>query len=300
MNALAVRADPLDAVLRAVDRKYRYPARRFVGYLRAEALPLGDPQGWRKYLDSLGDLSASTYNAYLSALKACVRQALRGAALTMTAPELRVIEDEVAALKGKSKPAPGSYIPDKVCTPEEVVRLIDAANAPRWGVARNAPRPDIALAIEFLWETGLRISEALSIKLKDMKPMGDVVRIRIMGKGGKERFAKPNRDLVDRIRAHFGGIVYLFEHGGHPYNRSHVSIGIHRIGLAVLGRSISAHALRHSIGTFMYKRTHNLVGVQHFLGHTSSTTTAAYYVHDSFDDAEIRGLTALPRAAVAS
>ena len=71
-------------------------------------------------------------------------------------------------------------------------------------------------------------------------------------------------------------------------------MSIHRIGLVVLGREISAHALRHSIGTHMYKATHNLVGVQHFLGHTSSTTTAAYYVHDAFDPDQVQELTALP------
>jgi len=39
---------------------------------------------------------------------------------------------------------------------------------------------------------------------------------------------------------------------------------------------------------------HNLVGVQHFLGHTSSTTAAAYYVHDAFKEEDVAALTALP------
>ena len=77
------------------------------------------------------------------------------------------------------------------------MRLIKGANAPRWGEARNAARPDIALMIEFLWETGLRVSEMTGIRLRDMKAAGNVYQIRIMGKGAKERWTKPRRELVE-------------------------------------------------------------------------------------------------------
>jgi integrase/recombinase XerD len=148
--------------------------------------------------------------------------------------------------------------------------------------------------IEFLFKTGLRVSEAINVRLKDIKPMGDVARIRLIGKGSKERFARPSRELIARIRDHFQGTEYLFEHGGRRYTREHVSTSIHRIGMAILGRAISAHSLRHSVATHLYKETHNLVAVQRFLGHTSSTTTAQFYVHDSFDDGQVLALTDLP------
>jgi integrase len=295
MNELARKPDALEGVLAAVDRRYRYPARRFVGFLRDRELELGDPGAWRAYLDSLKDLSASSYNTYLAAMKACIRQALKGASLTLTAPELSIIEDEVAALKGKKKPAPASYVDERVCSPEEVRRLIDAANEPRRGEGRNAARPDVALFVEFLWQTGLRISEAIGIRLKSMKPAGEVEKIRIAGKGGRERWAEPPRELIDRIRAHFRGETYLFEHGSRPFTRSHVSMSIHRIGLAVLGREISAHALRHSIATHLQEQTGDIEFVRGFLGHSSIATTSTYYVHPKpKGHEEMRRLTALP------
>ena len=44
----------------------------------------------------------------------------------------------------------------------------------------------------------------------------------------------------------------------------------------------------------MTHQTHNLVGVHYFVGHTSSTTTAAYFVHDAFREEDVVALTALP------
>ena len=79
MESLATisRPDPMDKVLAAVSDRYTFQARKFIGFLRQENLGLGDPQAWRLYLDSLEDLSAASYNAYLAAAKACIREALK-------------------------------------------------------------------------------------------------------------------------------------------------------------------------------------------------------------------------------
>ena len=58
-------------------------------------------------------MSAATFNAYLAAAKACIRSALRGASLQLTGPELRVIEDSVAELKGKKKPSQARTYPTR-------------------------------------------------------------------------------------------------------------------------------------------------------------------------------------------
>ena len=200
-------------------------------------------------------------------------------------------------MKGKKKANLGNYIQGRVLTPEEVVRLIAACNAPRWGERHDSPRPDIALVVELLYKTGLRISEALGIKLDHMRPFGEFYRARILGKGDLEAFINVPRELVDRVRSHFAGKTFLFEHHGRRYAREYISMAIHRVGMATFHRAISAHSLRHSIGTEMYRKTGRIDAVSAFLRHRSINTTLQYYVHGPFSDAEVSALTALPIGA---
>jgi integrase len=58
-------------------------------------------------------------------------------------------------------------------------------------------------------------------------------------------------------------------------------------------KRISAHALRHSIGTHLYRTTKNSKAVQNFLGHSSVSTTLSYYVHDAFEYADVERFTRL-------
>jgi len=69
-------------------------------------------------------------------------------------------------------------------TPEEAHQLIDAA-----GNERDR------LFLRLLWETGVRVSEAVNIKLADVGRDG----IRILGKGGVERVVFVHDGLVSAI-----------------------------------------------------------------------------------------------------
>jgi len=309
MNTLTLVKDALDAILVGVDDRYRYPARAFVGFLRAEGRSIDDPASWVAYRESLGTFAAATQNSYIAAAKACIRYALaaHAAASDITAEQYRFYEDRIKdTLKAKKRPDPVDYVPAKVMTAAEIELLIESCNAEGWGVpgrirkggatslTRKHPRPEIALMIEFLWQTAMRVSEMTGIRLRDMKPTGSYYRIRIMGKGGRERWAKPSRDLVERIKAFFKGTTYLFEHDGQPYGRVHVSMSIRRVGLAVLGREISAHAVRHSALTHYHKTTHSLEGTRQLAGHRTSAITSAYYVHDPINPVETLSIMELP------
>lgn len=310
MNSIVTTGpDALDRILTGVDGVYRYPARQFVRFLKAEGLRIDDPAAWEKYRKDLGTLAASTQNTYIAAAKACIRYALaaHAAASDITAEQYRFYEDRVREiLKSKKRPDPVDYVPSKVMTADEIGRLIEAAMTEGWGVSgrrrkdgsmaetRKHARPEIALMIEFLWQTAMRVSEMTGIRLKDMRASGTYYRIRIMGKGGRERWAKPSRELVDRIKAFFGGSTFLFEHHGIPYGRTHVSMSIHRVGMAVLDREISAHAIRHSALTHYHRQTKSLEGTRQLAGHRSSSITSAYYVHDPIDPVETLGIMTLP------
>ena len=82
--------------------------------------------------------------------------------------------------------------------------------------------------------------------------------------------------------------IYLFEtRFGNRYTRQYVSLEIERAAMRVLGRTITAHDLRHSRGTDLYARTRDLKGIAEFLGHMDTSTTARYYVQSVLCDEQL-------------
>jgi integrase/recombinase XerD len=91
-----------------------------------------------------------------------------------------------------------------------------------------------------------------------------------------------DKKLIERIRDHFEGKKYLFEHSGKQYNWVSMTSLIKLESLKVLDKNISAHTLRHSYATHALKKTGRIRAVQEQLGHSSASTTIDLYVHDSF------------------
>jgi len=140
--------------------------------------------------------------------------------------------------------------------------------------------------IEFLFATGLRISEMLGILLTDIVRSNGKCIVRVLGKRRKERKVYVATTLVDQVKEQFHSSIYLFEHKGQPYNRISITNRIATQGRVVLGRQISAHTFRHSFATTTLKKTDNLKGVSKYLGHSSVSTTANLYIHSelTWDD----------------
>lgn len=134
--------------------------------------------------------------------------------------------------------------------------------------------------IEFLYATGLRVSEMLNILLTDIKQDSNKSTIRILGKRQKERKIYVSNDLIFKVKNRFQGQIYLFEHNGRQYSRIAVSQRITNQGKIILHKNISAHTLRHCFASNMLKKTNNLKGVSKYLGHSSTSTTANLYIHD--------------------
>ncbi|MBL0869844.1 MAG: tyrosine-type recombinase/integrase [Phycisphaerales bacterium] len=74
----------------------------------------------------------------------------------------------------------GRTFPPEILTPDEVRRLLDALAGDRWACVR-----DRAL-IAVLYRTGLRVSEALALREKDVDEARHAVRV-MRGKGGRSR-----------------------------------------------------------------------------------------------------------------
>jgi integrase/recombinase XerC len=135
-----------------------------------------------------------------------------------------------------------------------------------------------------LYGCGLRISEALGLKVKDAPTaMRDVLRI--TGKGGKERIVPVlpvTIAAVDRYRAlcpyelDRDDLLFRGAKGG-PLSPRIIQLAMERLRAALgLPETATPHALRHSFATHLLSAGADLRQIQELLGHASLSTTQVY------------------------
>ena len=141
--------------------------------------------------------------------------------------------------------------------------------------------------IRFLLGTGLRISEALAVKVTDL----DLDHRRLTVTNGKRRSGekKPRRrtvalsnDLADALTVYLQKrpweSEYLFStRAGTQLKDAYVRAMLARYGeKAGLPERVHPHLLRHSYGTWLYDEGVPLTTIQSQLGHDRLTSTAIY------------------------
>lgn len=145
-------------------------------------------------------------------------------------------------------------------------------------ILKSVTKPKIALIIEFLFKSGCRISEMINIKLTDIELNGKA-KIKVIGKGSKQRDVYVNRELIEEINRIFNGMVYLFEtRNGTQYNRINLSKTIRKVSKKA-GLDIHPHTLRHSTAEHLKSKKASPEYVQKYLGHSSVAITIANYYH---------------------
>ena len=171
----------------------------------------------------------------------------------------------------------------KPLTAPKATALVDgadiaSADQPEWIVARDTA------VLALLYGSGLRISEALSLKRKDAPTKGRDM-LRVTGKGSKTRvvpvlpIAREAVELYLKLcPTGLGSEDPLFV-GAHGKQLSPRIIQL-RIAKAraVLGlpETATPHALRHSFATHLLGAGADLRSIQELLGHASLSTTQGY------------------------
>ncbi|MBR1377013.1 MAG: tyrosine recombinase XerC [Bacilli bacterium] len=140
------------------------------------------------------------------------------------------------------------------------------------------------LIIELLYSTGIRVSELVNIKIKDID-MSDE-SIRVFGKGKKMRivyFGKPCKEKIEKYLNIRSSIVngeneYLLlnKRGNKLSDRSVRAIFENIIKINHLDIAFSPHTLRHTYATHMLDDGADVRSVQELLGHSSISTTGIY------------------------
>lgn len=142
--------------------------------------------------------------------------------------------------------------------------------------------------ITFLYNTGCRVSEMRSIRLKHCTNINGTIYASVLGKGKKERNVRIRQDMFNNINQVFHGNIFLFEtQEGKQYDCSYVSTEISKVTQRALGRKLSAHKLRHSWATNMVGKGCDPVAVTAYLGNVNVAHTLAVYSHNELTNDQL-------------
>jgi integrase/recombinase XerD len=127
---------------------------------------------------------------------------------------------------------------------------------------------------------GLRISEIVQLKIKDVDSKRMVITLR-QAKGKKDRQIMLAEKLLLMLRAYYKEYKpkdWMFEgQQGGPYSaRSIQLILAHAKSKAGVTKKGSIHAMRHSFATHLLEGGTDLVSIKQLLGHNSIRTTMIY------------------------
>ena len=136
---------------------------------------------------------------------------------------------------------------------------------------------------ELLYSAALRVSELTGLDLGSVDL--SALRLRVLGKGGKERvvpFGVPAVKALEgwlvvrpALATKGGDALFLGKMGGRLNPRT-VRDSLERASARAGVRSLSPHALRHSSATHLLEAGADLRFVQEYLGHSSLQTTQRY------------------------
>jgi integrase/recombinase XerC len=194
-------------------------------------------------------------------------------------------EEIVAANPARHVRAPreGRALPGYL-TQREMSRLFELASQKAAEPGWRGPR-DHAL-MELLYSAGLRLSEAQALNLVHVDLAGG--RVKVLGKGRKERIVPIGGHAVDALRAYgrertqrFGAParsdpLFVSDRGTRLSRRQIQRVATRYIALVAEESGLSTHSVRHSFATHLLDEGADLMAIKELLGHASLSTTQMY------------------------
>ena len=193
-------------------------------------------------------------------------------------------------LKGNS----GSKLPSFM-NKDEINRFLSAINQYEFSEKTSYRN---RLIIKMIIYTGIRVSEMLNLKLKDMFKEDDVYLLQIRGKGNKPRVVMIKASIIQNDLNSWLDMrvcnddLLVCNQKGNRLTQSYVSRTVENILISagIRKEKNGAHMLRHSFATLLYQKHHDLILVQEALGH-ADINTSRIYTH--FDKDRLRATTNL-------
>lgn len=132
--------------------------------------------------------------------------------------------------------------------------------------------------------TGARVYEISNIRAENINLNSGLIRI--MGKGGKERYIQiSNTAVLDILRKYYAenepeikkSGYFFINNRGNRYTEQSIRLMLKKYTLkAGIQRKITPHMFRHSFATYLIEEGVDVSCVQQILGHSSIKTTQIY------------------------
>ena len=247
---------------------YSSDVRDFLAWIDSAGVRVGDVKTDHivQYFGTLEGLSKRSQARFLSSLRSFFK---------WTVLEGYVKDNPCDAV---DTPKIGRHLP-AVLSEDEVSAIIDSVDTGSWNGLRDRA------ILEVLYGCGLRVSEAVGLKISNVYFKEGFVRI--VGKGNKERLVPIGGMALEAVSDYLAvrpepsdtaseDILFL-NRDGRALSRVSVFTMVKRQAmLAGVHKEISPHTFRHSFATHLVNHGADLRVVQDMLGHESILTTEIY------------------------
>jgi len=156
-------------------------------------------------------------------------------------------------------------LPVSYLTEEDIRKLVEACKKER-----------DRLLITLLYQTGVRISEALALTPASIRSFEGKPAMEIMGKGRKLRLVALPGNLKEKLESYAYRKGILVKERFFRINRFRAYQIISELGESVLGKRVFPHLLRHSDAIIRLRKTGNPKALQYHLGHNTPAMTLRY------------------------
>ena len=255
---------------------YSLRVNRFINYIwdiDASEIKMMHIQDFRTFLIKQG-LSPKTVNYHAVGLRSFFKFMLRNDVETLSPEKIDL---------AKIPPRRVSYLSE-----EQVQDILEAP----WIFEKNPlkiARDKAILAT--LYGTGLRVTELITLKTKDIKLSEN--QFSVIWKGSKLRSVFLTQDAKEKLKKYIlsraDDSEYLFislswNSYGQPLSRNTIESLVKKYAESVwITEKVTPHTLRHSFATSLLRRGADIRSVQALLGHSSIQTTQIYtHVDDKY------------------
>ena len=234
---------------------YSEALKSFLVFYRKKLLKTIDNQDVIRYNNEYilsNNLSASYQNQIVNAIKLF----------------FKIVENRKLIIEEIHRPKGAKKLPN-VLSKEEIFKIIDSTT--------NIKHKTL---LALTYSSGLRISEALSMKSTDIDSVRMLIHVK-NAKGKKDRYTLLSAKVLVLLREYYSiykPTEYLFEgqSGGQYSSRSAQVVLQESAKKAGIEKRISLHTLRHSFATHLLEGGTDLRHIQELLGHSSPKTTMIY------------------------
>lgn len=249
-------------------KNYRYDLNKFMVFLEQKKinnLKKVDQNIVQEYLKSINDMNPKSISRNITSINNLFIFLLKEKMVNSNPCEFI------------DRPKLKKTLPDTLSF-EEVSSLLDIPLVNKYDYRNKA-------MLEILYGSGLRISELISLTLRDIDMENDIIRC--IGKGSKERIVPINdyeKYFIKNYLEHRslflinGDNDYLFlNNHGNKMTRQGFLKNLKKILLEKgIKKKVTPHTLRHSFATHMLSGGADLRSIQMLLGHSDISTTKIY------------------------